>query len=95
MNTFGSIKSKVLKKLTESYISDDKSVIKEIVNIIKEDKEFKDIYLFYEDIENKFFDDPETAKLYVEQISSMLNNKKMVIESTCKKLDEKLGDVIV
>lgn len=95
MNTFGTIKSKLIKKLTESYISDNKSEIKEIVNIIRKDKEFRDLYLFYEDIENKFIEDPETAKLYVEQISSMLTEKKALVEGTCKSLEGKLKDVIV
>ena len=65
MNTFGTIKSKLVKKLTESYISDKKSEIKEIVNIIRRDKEFRDLYLFYEEIENKYIDDPSIAKLKV------------------------------
>lgn len=95
MNTFGTIKSKLVKKLTESYISENKSEIKEIVNIIKKDKEFRDLYLFYEDVENKYFDDPTTAKLYVEQISSMLTDKKSLIEHTCKSLEGKLTDIIV
>lgn len=95
MNTFGTIKSKLLKKLTESYISDNKSEIKEIVNIIKKDKEFRDLYLFYEEIENKYIEDPSIAKLYVEQISSMLTEKKSLVESTCKTLEGKLNDIIV
>ncbi|MEN6291603.1 MAG: hypothetical protein ABFD07_06255, partial [Methanobacterium sp.] len=95
MNTFGTIKSKLIKKLTESYISENKSEIKEIVNIIKKDKEFRDLYLFYEEIENKYIEDPSIAKLYVEQISSMLTEKKSLVESTCKTLEGKLNDVIV
>lgn len=95
MNTFGTIKSKLVKKLTEAYISDNKSEIKEIVNIIKKDKEFRDLYLFYEDIERKYINDPSIAKLYVEQISGMLTEKKSLVESTCRILDEKLNGVIV
>ena len=95
MSTLGTIKSKVLKKLTESYISGNKSEIKEIITIIKKDKEFRNLYLFFEEIENKYFEDSTIAELYVEQISSMLNNKKTLIESTCKSLDEKLKDIVV
>lgn len=94
MNTFGTIKSKLVKKLTESYVSNNKSELKEIIKTIKSDKEFRDLYLFYEDVENKYFDDPETAKLYVEQISLMLLDKKQLVENTCKILDGKLTDVI-
>lgn len=93
MNTFGTIKSKIVKKLTESYISENKSDIKEIVNIIKKDKEFRDLYLFYEDIENKYFSDPEVAKLYVEQISLMLSSKNVLVEGTCNKLNKLLENV--
>jgi hypothetical protein len=95
MGTFGITKSKLVKKLTESYISDNKSEIKEIVNIIKKDKEFRNLYLFYEDVENKFIDDPDTAKLYVEQISTMLSDKKVLVEGTCKKLNSILDNVII
>ena len=95
MGTFGITKSKLIKKLTESYISGNKSEIKQIVNIIKKDKEFRNLYLFYEDVENKFFDDTNTAKLYVEQISPMLADKKMLVEDTCNKLNDILENVVI
>lgn len=95
MDTFGTIKSKVVKQLTESYISKNKSDIKEIINIIKKDKEFKDLFLFYEDIENKFFEDEDTAKLYVEQVSIMLKDKSKLVENTCNALSLKLENVII
>ena len=95
MNTFGTIKSKLLKKLTESYISKNKTDLKEILNVIKSDKEFRDLYLFYEDIENKFINDPDVAKLYVEELSNMLKNKKVLVEKTCSVLEGKLEGVII
>lgn len=95
MNTFGTIKSKLLKKLTESYISKNKSEIKEILNIVKSDKEFRDLYLFYEDIENKYIDDPDVAKLYVEELGNMLKNKKVLVENTCNLLDSKLEGITI
>jgi len=95
MNTFGTIKSKVLKKLTESYISKNKTEIKEILNVIKSDKEFRDLYLFYEDIENKYIGDSDTAKLYVEELSNMLKNKKSLVEKTCTILEQKLYGVVI
>ena len=51
---FGAIKTKILNKLTESYASENKAEIKDILTTIKEDKHFKEMYLFYEEIENKF-----------------------------------------
>ena len=95
METFGTIKSKILKKLTESYISKNKSDIKEIINVMKSDENFKNLYLFYEEIENKYIDDPETAKLYVDEISKILNGNNKTIKKVCNVLSEKLNDVIV
>ena len=66
MKKFGVIKTKILNKLTESYANENKAEIKDILTLIKENKEFKEMYLFYEEIENKYIEDKETAKLYVE-----------------------------
>lgn len=93
MNKIGVIKSKVLKKLTESFGSGDKSEMKQILSKIVTNKDFKEMYLFYEDIENKYFDNSETAKLYVEELNSVLKNKSKVLSTFCKELNEDLGDV--
>lgn len=69
MKNFGKIKTKILKKLVESYSTQKKSEIKNILNFIKENKDFKEMYLLYEDLENKYFDDKEIARLYVEELS--------------------------
>ena len=45
MNKFGTIKSKLLSKLTESYASENKAEIKDILTTIKENKNFKEINL--------------------------------------------------
>jgi hypothetical protein len=94
MNNFGKIKTKILKKLTESYSSQNKSEMKDILKTIKENKEFKEMYLFYEEIENKYFEDKETAKLYVEGLSTMLTNSLSKGSSDslgvfCESLDKK------
>jgi hypothetical protein len=95
MNKFGAIKTKLLSKLTESYAKENKAEIKDILTTIKENKEFKEMYLFYEEIENKYIDDKETAKLYVEGLNTYFgqpignwNNLNMF----CESLDKKLGD---
>jgi hypothetical protein len=93
MNKFGVLKTKILKKLTESYSNKNKSEVKDILNTIKENKDFKEMYLFYEEIENKYFDDKEIAKLYVEEIQSVLKDKSDKIASFTKKLNTKLKDV--
>lgn len=93
MNKFGVLKSKILKKLTESYSNKNKNEVKNILNTIKENKDFKEMYLFYEEIENKYFDDKEIAKLYVEEIQSVLKDKSDKIASFSKDLNTKLKDV--
>jgi hypothetical protein len=92
MKKFGILKTKLLNKLTESYAKENKAEIKNILNTIKENKDFKEMYLFYEEIENKYIEDKETAKLYVEGLSTMLNKSQkdeltMFCESLNKKLD--------
>lgn len=96
MNRIGIIKSKLLKKLTESYGSNNKSEMKNILKSVVENKEFKEMYLFYEEIENKYFEDKETAKLYVEGIdTSMVKQQVKNLKPFCESLDKKLGDVDV
>ena len=92
MNKFGTIKTKMINKLTESYIKENKKEVKELLNTIKENKEFKEMYLFYEEIENKFFDDKDVAKLYVEEVNSILKNQTKNISEFIKSLDKKLGE---
>jgi hypothetical protein len=93
MNKFGELKSKMLTKLTESYTKENKTEVKDILKTIKENKDFKEMYLFYEEIENKYIEDKETAKLYVEGISSMLSQSSNNLTNFCQTLNEKLGNV--
>lgn len=93
MNNFGKIKTKILRKLTESYSSNNKSEMKNILKTIKENKDFKELYLFYEEIEGKYFEDKETAKLYVEELNSMLKVKSKNLQEFCKVLDTQLGEM--
>jgi hypothetical protein len=91
MNTFGNVKTKILNKLTESYANENKSEIKNILSEIKNNKDFKEMYLFYEEIENKYIEDKETAKLYVEGLGAMLNQQSNTLSSFIDNLDKKLG----
>jgi hypothetical protein len=96
MKKFGTLKTKLLNKLTESYAKENKAEIKNILNIIKERKDFKEMYLFYEEIENKYIEDKEIAKLYVEGLSTYFgepigNWKKL--NMFCETLKSKLSDV--
>jgi hypothetical protein len=93
MNSFGKIKSKILKKLIESYSTDNKSEMKTIIKSIKNNKDFKELYLFYEEIENKYFEDKELAKLYIQEINTILKNKYNNIAEFCNELDNKMGKI--
>jgi hypothetical protein len=93
MNKIGVIKSKILKKLTESFGSGEKSEMKQILSKVVTNKDFKEMYLFYEDIENKYFDNSDVAKLYVEELNSVLKNKSKALATFCKELNEALGDI--
>jgi hypothetical protein len=70
MSKIGIIKSKLIKKLTESYGEKNKTELKSILKSITENKKFKEMYLFYEEMENKYIEDKETAKLYVEGLKT-------------------------
>jgi len=88
MKKFGVIKSKLLNKLTESYANENKAEIKNILTTIKENKNFKEMYLFYEEIENKYIDDKETAQLYVEGVAGILKQQMDEITNFCTSLNK-------
>jgi hypothetical protein len=97
MKNFGTLKSKILVKLTEAYENKNMSEVKDILKSIK-NKKFGELYLFYEDVESKYyFDDKSTATLFVEEIASGLNkfNPMGEISKFCDKIDTKIGDVKV
>jgi hypothetical protein len=96
MNKFGVIKTKLLNKLTESYAKENKAEIKSILSTIKENKDFKEMYLFYEEIENKYIEDKEIAKLYVEGLSTYFGEpigSWDKLNMFCESLKSKLSDV--
>jgi succinate dehydrogenase flavin-adding protein (antitoxin of CptAB toxin-antitoxin module) len=96
MNNFGKIKSKLLKKLTEAYTNDNfKGNTKNLIKVVKKNKDFKEMYLFYEEIENKYIEDKEVAKLYVEQLGTLLRDKSKKLKSFCEVLNMSIYDVQV
>lgn len=93
MNNFGKIKSKLLKKLTEAYTDKTfKQNTKNLFKVIKKNRDFKEMYLFYEEIENKYFEDKETAKLYVEQLGQLLKEKATKINNFCEVINMSVYD---
>ena len=96
MNKFGTVKNKILTKLTESYAKENKSEVKEVLSLIKENKDFKEMYLFYEEIENKYIEDKEIAKLYVAGLSTYFGQpigNMTNINTLCELLHKKLENV--
>lgn len=94
MSKIGIIKSKLIKKLTESYGQKNRTELKNILKSITENKKFKEMYLFYEEMENKYIEDKETAKLYVEGLENLLNSQSINNELLmfCEELNAKLGE---
>jgi hypothetical protein len=96
MNKFGAIKTKMLTKITESYSKQNKNEVRDMLNTIKENKAFKEMYLFYEEIENKYFDNKEIAKLYVEGLNTYFSQPMgnwNDLNMFCESLHNKLSDV--
>lgn len=93
MNNFGKIKSKLLKKITEAYEQGElKNNTKNLIKVVKKNKEFKEMYMFYEEIENKYFDDKEVAKLYVEEIGTILKQKATNVKKFCEVINMSVHD---
>lgn len=95
MNNFGKLKEKILKKLTESYSKDDKPEVKKILKLIKENKDFRSLYLFYDGIEELNIPDSMSAELYIESVSNILIEKMSLVKPICKKINEMVSDVEV
>jgi hypothetical protein len=90
MNNFGTLKVKILHNLTEAYVSGDKKAVKEILSLIKENREFKELYLFYEEVENMYIEDKNLAESYVNNVEKLLKEKTKTVSKFSKSLDKKL-----
>ncbi len=93
MSNFGDVKTKLLVKLAESYTTDNKSGVKDLLKQVKSNKDLVEMYLFYEDIENKHIPSVETAKLFVEQIETLLIQKSKQLGESLTNLSNLLKDV--
>lgn len=91
MNKFGQVKSKLVSKLTDLYTKENKEDIKNILSLIKENKNFVETYLLYEEIENKYFSDEQVARFYVEELSKSLNGKSKELKKQIQKIDKSIG----
>lgn len=93
MKKFGVLKSKILKKLTESYAKGNKDEMKDLLLFLKENKDFKELYLFYEEIENMELSYPDSAQLYVETIEPLLIEKSQLVKNAYDKISRYVDNV--
>lgn len=68
-------KKQILNILTESFTNQNRDRMKNVLNTFKKSKELREMYLFYESIEKKYFNDTELAKQYVDILSEQLKGK--------------------
>lgn len=92
MGKIGKLKINLVNKLIESYSNGNLSDMRSILKEISKNKNLKDLFLFYEEIEEKTIDDDDIAKLYVEQLSNILNEKYVIVKNKCEELISKLDD---
>ena len=93
MKKFGELKSKLLSKLVEAYSTQNKEQTKYILNFLSENKDFKEMYLFYEEMENLELSHDNSAELYVESVEPLLIEKTESIQNFCKKLNAVVGKI--
>jgi hypothetical protein len=84
---FGKLKCKILSVLSEEYKNNNKENIGKILKLIKEDKNFKELYLFYEDFEKLSIKEP---KQYLDNLKELLNNKFELVTETSNKIEKLL-----
>jgi hypothetical protein len=95
MTKFGVLKSKILQTLTEAYANGDKVKIKEILTSITKNVDFKSMYTFYEEIENKYIENKDDAKTFLDEVIPILEVKALLTNKLCKSLDKKLGNITI
>lgn len=94
MGKFGTLKEKILVQLIESYSNKENETIKKVVSKIK-DKNFREVYLFYENFENKEINDESLIDLYINETESLLKSKLKDIQEIQNELEVLLKDVEV
>lgn len=89
---FNKLKNEIFSTILESYIKNDKDKIKNIVNLIKSDKDFKDVFLFYENIETGNLPIDTDINEYIDTISKELPKKYSKVKTTAKLLKKYLNE---
>jgi len=92
-NQFGTLKNKVLACLVEAYSNNDKEQMKSIISLLKENKDYRELYVFYEEVEGKYFANEDDARQYVNEVIPLLEDKVKNTRSFLPKLNAELPDV--
>lgn len=75
MGNFGKTKLIIINKLADLYTNGNKTGAKKILKLIKENKEFREMYVFYDEIEKMYFEDKSLAESYVNTLIGILPEK--------------------
>ncbi len=92
MNNFGTIKTKILETMIESYVNNDKKTIKKLLKEIHKHKSFRELYVFYEHIENKYIEDRENAKTFINHIIPILQEHYNKVIPEIKLINKLIGN---
>lgn len=82
MGNFGKTKLVIINKLTDLYTKGNKSGVKKIFKLIKENNDFRKMYVFYEEIEKMHFEDRVLAESYVNTLTTILPAKIKSLEKS-------------
>lgn len=88
----GELKSKILTILSESYISNDKKEIKKILNLLENDEDIKNLYIFYEEFENNEISTDNEEK-YINSIEELLIKENKRIKNNISNINKNLKKV--
>jgi len=92
MKTFGTIKTKIEDKLTDSYKKNTfKKELKKFKSLVLEDKNIAQIYHIYDNLSKPQGYSEETSKLFLDEAINMV--KKSIEKTDFKKLNEWISDV--
>jgi hypothetical protein len=92
MKTFGTIKTKIEDKLTDSYKKNTfKKELKKFKTLVLEDKNVVQIYHIYDNLSKPQGYSEETSKLFLDEAINMV--KKSIEKTDFKKLNEWISDV--
>lgn len=75
-----SFKTHIIDLVSESFKNDNKKMLRNVLNMLMENKELSELFLLYENIENKYFSDKDVATLYVEKLSNSLCGKSVMFK---------------